>query len=151
MTLPSGTAIPGALTALLAIATAAFPSTTTIWFGGALPAYTAPLTFQITEITGDQKAAELGNNYRREEVFNLVCSLAVYQGGPPDFADQLTSLMASFVLLSQAVANNPTLSAAVRFAEVGNFAITPITDSNGQSAITLDFAVRCQQRVTSLT
>jgi len=113
-------------------------------------AYTAPLTFLITEITGDQKPAELGNQYRREETFNLVCTLVAYQGGPPDYIDQLTSLMASFVTLSQAIANNPTLNGAVRFAEVGNFDIVPATDGGGQGAVTLDFQIRCSQRVTSL-
>lgn len=109
------------------------------------------MTLQISEVTGDQQPAELGNNYRREETFAIVCSLIAYQGGVPDFSVMLTSLMSNFVLLSQAIANNPTLNSAVRFAEVGNFVITPETDANGKSAITLDFSVRCQQRVTSLT
>jgi hypothetical protein len=148
--LPSGTAIPSALANLLTIATATFPVGTTVWFGATLPAYSAPLTFQITEITGDQSPAELGNNYRREEKFNLVCSLIAYAGGAPDFNAQLQSLMANFILLSQAIANNPTLSGAVRYADTGNFIITPETDANSQSAVTLDFNVRCEQRVTSL-
>lgn len=148
--LPSGTAIPGALVAILAIATAALPSGTTVYFGEDLPAYTAPLTFQIAEITGDQKPAELGNNYRREENFDFVCSLISYQGGVPDWVAMLNALMADFVLLSQAIANNPTLNSAVRFAEVGNFHISSETDANGQGAVTLDFSVRCEQRVTSL-
>jgi hypothetical protein len=150
MPLPSGTAIPGALAALISIATAALPAGTTIWFGADLPAYSAPLTLQITEISGDQAPAELGNNYRREETFALVCSLISYQGGVPDFGSMLTGLMTNFVLLSQAIANNPTLNGAVRFAQVGNFLVSPETDANGQSAVTLDFHVRCEQRVTSL-
>jgi hypothetical protein len=130
----------------------------TVWFGADLPAYSAPLTFQITEVTGDQAPAELGNNYRREETFNIVCSLIAYEGGAPNFGTMLQSLMSNFILLSQAIGNNPWLSTsgqnddtgAVRFAEVGNFVITPETDGNGRSAVTLDFNVRCQQRVTSL-
>lgn len=150
MSLPSGTAIPGALAQLLAIATSAFPDGTTVWFGAELPAYTAPLTFQITEITGDQSPAEMGTQYRREENFSLVSSLVAYQGGTPDFPAMLADLIANFVLLSQAIANNPSMNGAVRFAQVGNFDIHPDTDVNGQSAVTLDFAVRCEQRVTSL-
>jgi hypothetical protein len=132
------------------MATAALPQGTTVWFGEELPAYSAPLTFQITEITGDQEPAELGSNYRREEKFAFVCSLISYQGGPPDFTAMLNGLMPNFILLSQAIANNPTLSSAVRFAQVGNFHISSETDSNGQGAVTLDFSVRCEQRVTSL-
>lgn len=136
----------------MSIAASTYPAdgSVTIWFGAELPAYSAPLTFMITEVTGDQQPAELGNQYKREETFAIVCSLISYQGGVPDFNSMLTSLMANFVLLSQAIANNPTLTGAVRFAEVGNFHITPETDANGQSAVTLDFSVRCQQRVTSL-
>lgn len=149
--LPSSSAIPGALIQALAIATAALPANTTIWYGAELPAYSAPLTFQITEITGDQAPAELGIQYRREEKFSLVCSLIAYNGGSPDFPQQLTDLMGSFGLLSKAIGNNPTLNQSVRFAEVGNFVITAATDANGQSATTLDFAIRCQQRVNSLS
>lgn len=149
--LPSGSAIPGALINVLSIATATFPDGTTVYYGEELPAYAAPLTFQITEITGDQVPAELGPNYRREETFALACSLSFYQGGVPDFASQLTDLMGQFILLSRAIANNPKLNDSVRFAEVGNFIITSVTDSSGQGASNLDFSIRCQARVTSLT
>lgn len=148
--LPSGSAIPGTVTELLSMATAAFPANTTVWFGAALPSYSAPLTFQITEITGDQTPAEIGPAYRREEAFSVICSLTSYQGGQPDFGSQLAALMANFILFSQAVANNPSLTGNVRFAQVGNFTVTADVDANGQGATTLDFAVRCEARVTSL-
>lgn len=165
MNLPSTSAIPGALANLLAIATAVLPAETTVWFGAELPAFSAALTFQITEITGDQQPAELGNNYRREENFAFVCSLTSYTGGAQDYANTapagqgfvvlLQAVMADFALLAQAIANNPRLTFngtdAVRIAEVGNFHLHPETDDNGQSFVTLDFAVRCAQRVTSLT
>lgn len=157
--MPSGSAIPAALANTMAIVAQALPAGSTVYYGSELPAYTAPLTFQISEITGDQVPATLGANYTREENFNLVCSLIAYSGGVPDFVAQLQSLMANFVLLSRAIGNNPWLStsgqndstAAVRFAQVGNFHIAPETDPNGESATTLDFAIRCEQRVTSLT
>lgn len=149
--LPSGSAIPGAVAAVLSIATDTLPSDSTVWYGTELPAYSAPLTFQVSEISGDQNWAELGPAYRREEKFQLTCSLIYYVGGVPDFNAQLQSLMDSFVLLARAIANNPTLNGSVRLAEVGNFAISPETDANGQSATTLDFAIRCQQRVTTLS
>jgi hypothetical protein len=146
----SGSAIPGALAQFMIVASAALPAKTTVWFGEELPTYTSPLTLQISEITGDQVPAEIGPNYRREETFTLVCSLSTYQGGPPDFPTILNNLMAQFIILSRAVANNPNLNQAVRFAQVGNFIITPASDMNGQSAVTLDFSVRCEARVTSI-
>jgi len=135
----------------MSIAEGALPSESTIYYGSELGAYSAPLTFMISEITGDQTVAEIGPSFRREETFSLICSLIAYNGGVPDFAGQLQLLMANFTLIALAIGNNPTLNGSVRFAEVGNFQITPETDVNGQSATTLDFAIRCQQRVTSLT
>jgi len=151
--LPSGSAIPTALAALLSIATAALPANTTIWYGAELPNYTAPLTFTITEITGDQTVAELGTQYRREEKFAFVCSLITYEGGRPDFdfSVQLSELMTNFNLIALAIGNNPDLNKTVRYAEVGNFSITAQTDGQGLAATILDFQVRCQQRVLSLS
>lgn len=151
VTLPSSSAIPGAVAQFMSIAGAALPSGTTVWFGAELPTYTTPLTLQITEVTGDQKPAEIGPGYRREETFSLACSLSAYAGGTPNFPALLTQVMDGFALLSSAVGNNPTLNQAVRFAEVGNFVIEADTDSNGLSALTLTFALRCQQRVLSLS
>lgn len=148
---PQSSAIPTALAAFMTMATAAMPSGSTVWFGEELPAYSAPLTLQITEITGDQEPATLGLSYLREETFSLVCLLTWYQGGPQDFPTCLNNVMTNFSLLSTAVGDNPTLNNTVRFAEVGNFIITPQTDSNGQTAVTLSFALRCQQRIVSLT
>lgn len=157
MSLPSTSAIPGAVTNLLAIATAALPANTTVYFG-AERAWNASLVFQISEITGDQQPAEMGTQYRREEKFDLICSLISCLGSAAvdDFSPALSTLMTNFRLFSMAVANNPRLTDsngndAVRFAQVGNFHIHPETDANGQSAVYLDFAVRCEQRVTSLT
>lgn len=149
--LPSGSAIPGALAQLLAIATAALPDGTTVYFGPEQRAYTAPLTFQVSEIPGDQEPGPISPDFMREEKFSLVCSLIAYQGGVADFSGALADLMANFVLLSRAIANNPRLNEAVRFAQVGNFHVHPETDANGFSATYLDFSVRCEQRVTSLT
>lgn len=149
--LPSGSSVPGALVAIMSIAAAALPAGTTVHYGPELFAYAAPLTFMISQIPGDQVPAELGPDYRREETFSFTCSLIYYEGGVPDFVAHLQTLMTNFVLLSRAIANNPTLNQAVRFAEVGNFLISPETDANGQSATTIDFSIRCQQRVTSLT
>lgn len=149
--LPNSSAIPGALAQTLAIARAAFPANTTVWFGADLPSYSAPLTFQVSEITGDQQPAEIGQLYRREETFNLVCTLVTYQGGQPEFETQLPTLMESFALLSAAIGNNPSLNGSVRYAQVGNFVVTAQVDANGMSVLSLDFNIRCTQRVNSLS
>lgn len=148
--IPVSSAIPGAITNLMAQAPAILPPDTYCWFGGELPAYTAPLTFLVTEAAGDQVPASLGTDYRREETFQLVCSLVAYAGGTPDHVAMTTSLMGAFSLLSMAIANNPQLWGAVRFAQVGNFHVVPQTDGNGQSIVQLDFSIRCEQRVKSL-
>lgn len=148
--LPSQSAIPGALVQLMKVATAAFPPGTTVYYGEDLPAYTAPLTMQISEIVGDQSWAELGN-FRREEKWSFTCELITYTGGVPDWVAQLVSTFADFALLSLAIGTNPTLNGSVRVAEVGNFVTSSDTDANAQGATHLSFSVRCEQRVTSLT
>lgn len=158
-TLPVGSAIPGALAAFMALATATLPEDSTVWFGKELPSYSAPVTLQITQITGDQEADSIGQRYRREETFNLVCLLTCYQGGPPDFPAILGSVAVQFKALALAVGNNPDLSAfgtdpdvqPVRECQVGNFIVVPTTDQNGNSAVTYSFALRCAQRVESVS
>lgn len=149
--LPSSSAIPGALAQFMVIVKAALPAGSTVWFGKELSTYTAPVTLQITEITGDQNWGEIGPQYRREETFSLVCSLFCYQGGEPDFPSVLSNVMTNFALVSKAVANNAKLNGTVRVAQVGNFLVTPTTDANGLSAVTLDFSVRCEARINSLS
>lgn len=159
LTLPVGSAIPGALAAFMALATATLPSGSTVWFGEELPTYSAPVTLQITEIQGDQNPAEMGGRYRREETFSLICLLSMYQGGAQDFPTIFGNVMAQFNALALAVGNNPSLIAytaepgvqPVRYAQVGSFIVTPNSDQNGQSAVTLSFALRCAQRVESLS
>lgn len=156
-TLPVGSAIPGALAAFMALGAKTLPQDSTIWFGKELSVFSAPITLQITEITGDQGPAEIGGRYRREETFAFVCLLTAYQGGPQVFPDILASVMAQFNALALAVGNNPSLTApgatvqVVRESQVGNFIITPTTDQNEMSAVTLSFALRCAQRVESLS
>lgn len=152
MSLPASSAIPGALVNFIALAQSALGQSATVWWGKELETYSAPVTLQITEITGTQDPAEIGQSYRREETFQLICTLSVYQGGPQGTANIacLQEVMAQFALVSAAIGNNPTLSGAVRFAEVKNFLLTPDTDGNGTTAVTLDFQVACSQRVRSL-
>lgn len=159
-TLPVGSAIPGTLTAFMNLAAAILPAGSTVWFGEELGVYSAPVTLQITEIQGDQLPAEIGARFRREETFQLVCLLSIYQGGPQDiFAALLGEVMTQFNAIALAVGNDPTLSAyapdptvqTARFCQVGNFIVSPSTDDNGFSMVTLSFALRCAQRVESLS
>lgn len=165
MTLPLESAIPGALANFLTVASTALPSGTTVYYGSAIP-YTTPYTLQVTEIAGNQEPATIGPYFRREETFALVCTLSYYQGGTGDpqgsngFVTCLSNVMSYFSTIALAVASNPTLDCtelstglgpAVRYAECGNFQLTPETDANGMVCVTLDFQVRCSQRVRSLS
>jgi hypothetical protein len=62
-----GSSVPAAVANLLEIATSVLPSNSLVWMGELVPKFTAPITLQITGVTGEQAPAELGPNYRREE------------------------------------------------------------------------------------
>ena len=145
----------------ISIATAAIPASisggdTQVWFGD-LSKYIAPVTLQIIEVTGNADVAELGRNYRREETYSIVCEIVTF-AGDQDYVQRFTDAMTIYNTLVVAVANNPWLStsglndstAAVRFAEIGDFSIIPHAGSQGQSTCSLQFHVRCSQRVDSL-
>ena len=146
----------------LSIATAAVPATianegaTQIAFGE-LPEYLAPVTIQILEVTGDAKVAELGVNFRREETYAIVVEIMTW-AGDQNFVQRFQDAMTIYNELVVAVATNPWLStsglndstAAVRIAEIGDFSIVPHADKLGQSRCSLQFHVRCSQRVDSL-
>lgn len=143
------------------IAKTAIPATisggeTNVVFGD-LATYVAPVTLQIIEITGNADVAELGRNYRREETYSIVCE-AVTWAGDQDYVQRFTDAMTIYNTLVVAVANNPWLStsglndttAAVRFAEIGDYSIIPHAGPTGESTCSLQFHVRCSQRVDSL-
>lgn len=156
LTLPVGSAIPGTVSAFMTLASQTLPAGTTVWFGEELATYNTPLTLQITEVQGTQVPAEIGQRYRREETFSLICLLTYFQGGQ-QMVSLLDTVMSNFQLLALAVGNNPQLVQPsdtvqpVRFCQVGNFIISPVTDPNGLSAVTLSFALQCAQRVESLS
>jgi hypothetical protein len=157
LVLPSGTAIPGATAALINILTAAFANDSQVQvLFGPLAKYVAPVTIQITETTGDQKPAELGPGYRREEKFNIVCSIVAYSGGD-DYMALMNQAYSYLIQVAPVIGNNPTLIdpattlPTVRFAEMGNFAGSPEPDINNQPTYSIDFQVRCSQRVLSLS
>lgn len=159
MSYPSISAIPGALAAVVnVIAPAALPAGTTCFYGETPLVFEALLTFQVAEITGKQTPATMSPDLLREEEFSLVCSLLSFQGGTPDNVAATQALMSSYALLAKAIGNNPWLSpdgtkanGTVRFAQMSHFHIYAETDSNGQTAQTMDFQIMCQARVTSIT
>lgn len=142
--------IPGATQALISIATAALPSTAQIWFGKALPVYTAPLTLQILKMSADQEWAFLGPTYKREEIYAIHCELTSW-AGDQDYISRLNEVMNAFQTLTLAIYNNPTLNNTVRLCEVKRLDYEPDADAKGMSLGRLDFTVDCQQRISTLT
>jgi hypothetical protein len=155
-----GSSIPGARTNLQALLEAEFSDqpNVQVYYGKHLSQFVSPQTVQILGWTGDQEPAELGPSYRREETFQIHCEIVSW-AADDDFPSRETEVMALFDSISLIVGNNPTLpptygatsGGAVRYAEVGSFTFTPDMDASGHSSGTLQFAVHCSQRVTSLT
>ena len=147
---------------LISIITGAVPSSLAnegdvqVVFGD-LTQYVAPVTLQIMEVTGDADVAELGRNFRREETYSIVCEVVTF-AGDQDYVTRFNDAMTIYNAVTVAVATNPWLStsglndntAAVRFAEVGNYSIVPHATPIGQSVCSVQFHVRCAQRVDSL-
>jgi hypothetical protein len=153
MSLPNGSAIPGAVLALMSMASTSLSvsdGSATVWFGKALPAYTNPVTFQIVRVKGDQKPAEIAPAYRREETFMMYCQLIAYQGDA-DFPTILQNVFTAWDTVALMIGTNPTLNQTVRFAEVKNLDVVADVDQNGKAAVVITFNVACQQRVHSLT
>jgi hypothetical protein len=142
--------IPSAVPYFLTLAETALGDQATVWFGKELPLFSAPITLQVLGVVGDQEPAELGPNFKREEVYSIQCELTAY-AGDQDFKARLAEAFAAFGLLEVAVANDADLGGNIRFAECGNMVFTPGADAQGQSIGQLAFDVRCSARVTSLT
>ena len=146
-----GSSVPDALAGFMSIATAAFPEGVQVWFGKPLPRYEAPITLQILGVRpGEQEAITLGPDYTREERYSIECLLTSY-AGDPDYIGRAQEVFTEFHLLTIAVANNPTLNGAVRFAEIKSFEYVPDADGAGKTLGALTFTVDCQARITSLT
>ncbi len=142
--------IPGAVAYFLQLAGTALPASAYVYFGVELPKYTAPVTLQVTGITGNQQPAELGPSYKREETYSILCELTSF-AGDQDFPTRLSEVMDNWALITVAVAGDPTLGGNVRFAECGDMDFSPKSDIKGFSLGSLTFDVRCSQRITSLT
>lgn len=154
--------IPAAVANLITILTAALPASTQVVYGpppssGTHETYLAPNALWVSEVIGNQDPAELGVNYRREENYSIICELTAFEGDQ-DFLATMQSCFTLFKTVEVTIANNPWLStsglndstAAVRFAEVGDINFTPQLTPKGQSNGSLQFHVRCSQRIDSL-
>ena len=124
---------------------------------GDLSRYVAPVTLQIMEVTGNAVVASIGQNFRREETYSIVCEVVTF-AGDQDYVTRFNDAMTVYNALVIAVANNPWLSstglhdstAAVRFSEIGDYSIIPHAGGSGKSTCSLQFHVRCSARVDSL-
>jgi hypothetical protein len=155
--------IPAAVTNLMALLKSVLPASTQISYGpvpgsNTNEIYLAPNTCFIYDVVGDQQPAEMGPNYRREETYSIYCEITAFEGDQ-DFLRTQQSCFSMFSQVEIAIANNPWLStsgqnddtAAVRYAEVGNIHFSPQLTPKGQSNGSLQFHVRCSQRINSLT
>lgn len=141
-----------AKTQLIAIATAALPSTVTVTFDSTADVYIAPQSLLVTGISWTQDAyAELGPNYRHEEHYNLECAMwSAY--GDKDQDARMGEVMGLYQTLQVAVASNPTLNGTVRLAWCRLLDFNPTHDpGKGWSVGALTFEVQCQARVNSLS
>jgi hypothetical protein len=144
-------AVPNTIDQFMAIVTAVLPSDAQVWFGKPLSKYIANTTLQITGVqNGRQEPAEMSPEYRREEEFDLVCQLTYWEGDL-DFVGAKDQVYATFSLITVAVANNPTLNGAVRFAQPRQFDFTPDSTPDGFTIGVLNFTLNCQARIASLT
>lgn len=143
--------VPSAVNAFISIATTALPPSALVWFGKPLGAYTAPVTLQVTGVrNGEQQVATMGPEYKREETYEIECSLTSW-AGDSDFTGRMNEVFLNYGLLTLAVGNNPTLNQTVRFAEIHSFEYTPGADAKGMTLGALDFSIHCQARISSLT
>jgi hypothetical protein len=143
--------IPNALPAFMSIATAALPTGFLVREGSILGPYDPSQALLVTGVTITQDAyAELGPTYRHEERYNIMCYL-VSSAGTDDQPSRLAEVYGLYVLLSEAVANNPNLNSTVRLGWCRQLGMDLGYDSKGLSVGTLRFQVECQARVTSLT
>jgi hypothetical protein len=119
--------------------------------------YLPPKSCWVNTVSGDQEPAELGINYRREEIYYIQCELTSFQGDQI-FTDTMRECFDAFACVEHAITVNPWLSttglndntAAVRYAEVGNIRFDPQLTARGQCNGSLQFHVRCSQRIDSM-
>lgn len=100
-------------------------------------------------ITWHSKPAELGSN-RREELFTITCVASVAIGGEADQEAAARAELGAIVTdLEAAVYANPTLSGAVRYAQIvhGLFTGTDAVTATRGRMWTLTFNVECTARV----
>jgi hypothetical protein len=144
-------AVPNTVEYLISLFETTLPSVQ-VWFGKALGVYKAPQTLQMTGVDGDSVWAELGQNFKRDETFAVMCQISSYAGDQSTQANinRMDEVYALLEPLQIAVANDYTLGGNVRLSEIRNFEYVPDEDAKGQSIGHLTFEVYCQVRITTL-
>lgn len=141
-----------------------------VWFGSVMPKAPQNIMLAVTSVAGgDQKPAEMGINYKREEEYVLECELTSHSGDA-DFLSRMNEVFSAWRLITTAVANDPSLTgvpntsqnsfpsstggvghSAVRFAQIKNMNFVGKPNTNGQSVGVIMFDIHCEARIESLT
>lgn len=143
--------LPNVIPALQTVLQGALPANFEVVFGTVMPVYIAAQSCIITgaRFTMDNFAV-LGPDYTHEEQYGLSCSLTSSYGNNDEFG-RLNEVYGLYKDISVAIANNPTLNSTVRVAWTTQNAYTPGKDIKGLDVGRLDFTVKVQVRVQSLT
>lgn len=144
--------IPNAVNYFINLATNALPPSAQVWFGKALPVYTAPLTLMIpgvTDITHDW--AEIGPVYKIEEHYKIQCQLITY-AGDLNFQQRMNDVFTALSLITVAIGSDFDLGHNVRLCLPmieGQYMAS--SDPAGRSMGSLMWFLHCEARITSLT
>ncbi len=154
------TSIPGAVADLVTIFGVTCPYDSNnepivIWLGEELGVFSSPTTIEINKVEPVVREwAELGPTYRIEEQYSIQCKLSVFTGQGstlPDFLSSMNSAWSIWEALEIAVANNPTLDGNVRLCWFDETNYQPTTDSTGRAMASINWVIKCEARVTTLS
>lgn len=143
--------LPNVIPALQAVLQGALPANFQVYFKTVSPVYVAAQSCAITgaRFTMDDFAV-LGPDYTHEEQYGMPCVLTSSYGNDDEIG-RMNEVYALYKDISVAIANNPTLNGTVRVAWPVQNAYSPGADIKGITVGTLNFTVKVQVRVQSLT
>lgn len=143
--------LPAVVPALQSVLQGALPSGFQVVFATVMPIY---INAQSCMITGARFSmdtwAVLGPDYTHEEQYGISCTLISSYGTNDEFS-RLNEVYTLYKNISVAIANNPTLNGTVRVAGTTQNAYSPTKDAKGFDVGRLDFTVKVEVRVQSLT
>src|ERR1700743_3368810 len=139
-----------------------------IQFGKLQQMYTAPITLEILGVdAGDQKPAELGPSYKRDEEYVIECNLCSY-AGDQDFLSRMVEVFDVWEIVTAGIANDPSLTgvpnspqksfpsstggvghSSVRFAQIRNMNFYGKPTTQGKSVGCITFDIHCEARIES--